>query len=231
MASLFKRHNIEIKTLGQKLKTARLRKKFKFDEIEEATKIRARYLDAMERDDYRALPGPVYLPGYLTRYANFLGLPAGEIVARYRNEQGRSTVGSSKKHFRTSKELEELRFTVTPRTFAVATVALLVVGLTTYVGWQVRKFSAPPSVSITSPTTDSVSTDEVIIKGETYPTASVTINGQPVGVDFGGEFSQKVGLSRGVNNIEIKSSNRAGRSTTKVLKIFADFAVPANPPA
>lgn len=231
MASLFKRHKIEIKTLGQKLKTARLRKKFNFDEIEEATKIRARYLDAMERDDYRALPGPVYLPGYLTRYANFLGLPAANIVAQYRHEQGRSLAGTEKKHFRTSKELEELRFTVTPRTFIVAAVALLVVGLTVYVGWQVRKFSAPPPVNITSPTSDSVSSDEITIQGETYPTATVTINGQSVGVDINGEFSQKVGLSRGVNNIEIKAGNRAGRSTAKVLKIFADFAVPGNPPA
>jgi len=216
--------------LGQKLKAARLRKKFNFEEIEEATKIRARHLEAMERDNYRVLPGPVYMSGYLARYANYLGLSASSVIAQYHREQGVSRHGPDKKHFRAAKELEELRFTVTPRTFLVVVIILLIVGLAGYVGWQVRKFSAPPPVKIIAPTTDTVSADKVTIEGETYVAAEVTINGQPVGVDGSGKFSQKVGLTRGVNNIEIKASNRAGRSTVIPLKIFADFAVQANPP-
>jgi len=216
--------------LGQKLKVARLRKKFTFEEIEEATKIRARHLDAMERDNYRVLPGPVYLSGYLARYANFLGLSSNAVIAQYHREQGVSRHSPDKKHFRAAKELEELRFTVTPRTFLVVSIILLIVGLAGYVGWQVRKFSAPPPVKITAPPTDTVSADEVMIEGETYVAAEVTINGQPVGVDGAGKFSEKVGLTRGVNNIEVKASNRAGRSTVIPLKIFADFAVQANPP-
>jgi len=230
MAAVFRRRHIRAKTLGQRLKACRLRKKFTLEEVEEATKIRLRYLEAIEADNHRHLPSPVYLSGYLTRYANFLDLSSREILAQYRAESGGTRHESHKKYFRLAKEMEELRITITPKTFLVAIIVLLVVGVLGYIGWQVKKFSDPPRLEITAPTADVVNAEEVIVEGTTSPTAKVAINGQDVAVDEQGAFSQKVGLAHGVNNIEVKATNRLEKETVRVLKIFADYAIEANPP-
>lgn len=56
--------------------------------MEEATKIRIAYLEALERGDYGVLPGVVYAIGFLRSYARFLGLDADALVDRYRKISG-----------------------------------------------------------------------------------------------------------------------------------------------
>ncbi len=229
--SAFRRRKVKsVKTLGQKLEAARKRKKFTLEEVEEATKIRARYLKAMEDDNYRRLPGPVYLSGFLTSYAEFLGLSVDEVVKQYKAESGIVKKISQPKGFRPANELRELGFAITPKTVIIVLVAIGVIGLFGYIGWQVKRFSSPPPIEITSPDSDVTDKDTVAVKGQTTETAEVEINGQAISVASDGTFSQEVGLKRGVNTIEIKAKNRIGKETIKALKIFADFAVPANPP-
>jgi len=50
---------------------------------EENTKIRRKYLDALEQENYHLLPGKVYVKGFLKNYAGFLGLDADELVSQY----------------------------------------------------------------------------------------------------------------------------------------------------
>jgi transcriptional regulator with XRE-family HTH domain len=60
--------------IGPDLERARKDKGLSLEEAERATKIRKRYLDGLERDDYSVLPDAVYARGFLKTYANFLGL-------------------------------------------------------------------------------------------------------------------------------------------------------------
>ena len=60
--------------IGPVLERARKDKGLSLEEAERATKIRKRYLDGLERDDYSVLPDAVYARGFLKTYANFLGL-------------------------------------------------------------------------------------------------------------------------------------------------------------
>ena len=59
---------------GRILERARKDRGLTLEEAERATKIRKRYLDGLERDDYTVLPDAVYARGFLKTYANFLGL-------------------------------------------------------------------------------------------------------------------------------------------------------------
>ncbi|MBP6930211.1 helix-turn-helix domain-containing protein [Patescibacteria group bacterium] len=217
------------KTLGQRLEVARRRKKFTYDEVEEATKIRARYLKAIEDDNYRALPGPVYLTGFLRSYAEFLGLPVGEVLKQYKMERSMAVPSAKNKSFRPTGTVKELGFAITPKTIVVIAVSLVVLGLFSYVGWQVKRFSSPPPIILVAPEGDTVREDSVVVRGQTTETAKLQINGQEISVDAEGYFSQKVGLKRGVNTIEIRAQNRIGKENIKVLKIFADFEASPNP--
>lgn len=67
--------------LGERLRQAREAKGLTFEQIEEATKIRRRYLQALEDEDYGQFPGEVYIRGFLRNYAQVLGLDPEEILA------------------------------------------------------------------------------------------------------------------------------------------------------
>jgi cytoskeletal protein RodZ len=58
-------------------------------EIAEATKINLRYLDALERDDFRHLPGGVFNKGFVRAYAQFIGIDPESMVTAYLEEDGR----------------------------------------------------------------------------------------------------------------------------------------------
>ena len=60
--------------IGSSLKEARLRKGLDFPEIETGTKIRGKYLNALEEERFDVLPGETYIKGFLRTYAEYLGL-------------------------------------------------------------------------------------------------------------------------------------------------------------
>jgi cytoskeletal protein RodZ len=65
-------------------------------EIAEATKINLRYLDALERDDFRHLPGGVFNKGFVRAYAQFIGIDPESMVTAYLEEDGRQQARSSR---------------------------------------------------------------------------------------------------------------------------------------
>ncbi|MFH2102532.1 MAG: RodZ domain-containing protein [Chloroflexota bacterium] len=69
-------------TIGQQLKQTRLARNLNIDQVVEATRIRAGYIEAMEADDYDALPSQVQARGFLRIYAEYLGLSLPELVTK-----------------------------------------------------------------------------------------------------------------------------------------------------
>lgn len=73
--------------LGNWLRTAREAKGLSLQDVEAVTRIRARYLEALEVENYTAMPGgEAQVRGFLRRYASFLGLSPEEAIARYEQE-------------------------------------------------------------------------------------------------------------------------------------------------
>ena len=66
--------------IGTTLREAREKKNISLLQVEEATKINRRYLEAIEANEFQELPGIVYAVGFLKNYARFLGLPGDEIT-------------------------------------------------------------------------------------------------------------------------------------------------------
>jgi cytoskeleton protein RodZ len=72
--------------LGEVLRAAREAKGADFVRVERDTKIRVRYLSALERGEYRELPGSVYTKGFLRNYGSYLGLDPEYLIDLYRLE-------------------------------------------------------------------------------------------------------------------------------------------------
>jgi cytoskeleton protein RodZ len=67
--------------IGRILEQKRKERGLSLEEVEQATKIRKRYLNGLEREDFAILPDAVYAMGFLKTYANYLGLD-GEALSR-----------------------------------------------------------------------------------------------------------------------------------------------------
>ena len=70
--------------IGAILKEERTRQGLEIGAVEERTKIRTKYLRALENEDWDVLPGPAYARGYLRTYASMLGLDAEALIDEYR---------------------------------------------------------------------------------------------------------------------------------------------------
>ena len=69
--------------IGNSLREARERQGLGYPEIELATKIRARYIRALEEEDFTSIPGDAYIRGFLRTYAEYLGLNGDVYVDEY----------------------------------------------------------------------------------------------------------------------------------------------------
>ncbi len=71
--------------IGDTLREARMRARIDVSEIEAKTKIRAKYLRALENEEWSLLPGPTFVKSFLRTYAQALGLDAKALVDEYRD--------------------------------------------------------------------------------------------------------------------------------------------------
>lgn len=70
-------------TLGEKLRQAREERGFTLSEVSEQTRISPLYLESIENDDYRILPGGIFNKGFVKSYAKFVGLNEQEALMDY----------------------------------------------------------------------------------------------------------------------------------------------------
>src|ERR1700760_3028436 len=77
--------------IGARLREARMRAKIDINQVESDTKIRAKYLRAMENEEWELLPGEIYSKTFLRTYADYLGLDSRELVDDYRRQYERPT--------------------------------------------------------------------------------------------------------------------------------------------
>jgi hypothetical protein len=70
--------------VGQRLRAARTKQGIELTEVERVTKIREKFLRAMEENRWEAMPAPAYAEGFLDIYARFLGLDHKELLQEYR---------------------------------------------------------------------------------------------------------------------------------------------------
>src|SRR5262250_2405819 len=80
-----------LETVGQDLRTARLRRGDDLASVSRVLKIRKDHLEALEEDRLEALPGRTYAVGFVRSYADYLGLDSVQCVERFKAEiAGRS---------------------------------------------------------------------------------------------------------------------------------------------
>src|ERR1051326_7725461 len=75
--------------IGETLRETRMRRHIDMSDVEAATKIRAKYLRALENEEWDLLPGPTFVKTFLRTYADYLGLDSRLLVEEYRQRYER----------------------------------------------------------------------------------------------------------------------------------------------
>jgi cytoskeleton protein RodZ len=75
--------------IGSTLREARMRARIDITEVETRTKIRAKYLRAIENEEWDLLPGPIYVKSFLRTYGDFLGLDSRLLIDEYKRRYER----------------------------------------------------------------------------------------------------------------------------------------------
>ncbi|HEX6455279.1 MAG TPA: helix-turn-helix transcriptional regulator [Solirubrobacterales bacterium] len=128
-------------SVGTKLREARTRHKLSLAEVETATKIRCRYLQAIENDDWDQLPGETYARAFIRTYGRFLGLDGERLAEEQRQSRGVARPGEHLARVdprprpvpprRPSRRWNVPPGAVAAGVVALVVAALLVVGLST----------------------------------------------------------------------------------------------------
>ena len=203
-------------TLPERLVEARARKGVDVYRAERDTKIRAKYLEALEAGDYAELPGAVYTKGFLRNYAVYLGLDADEVVRQWRHENGDVAI-PNEPVLNVPRPLAAPRqgLTFSPVVVVAALLAVRNAVFAVYLGIQLVRFAKPPTLDVTSPATAVVEVaedaTEFTLSGTSTPKATVTIQEagreQPyrISADANGRWTADVQLRRGRNEFTISA--------------------------
>jgi hypothetical protein len=127
--------------IGSSLREARLRQDLDFPELEERTKIRPKYLRALEDERFDMLPSPTYVKGFLRSYAEALGLDGQPFVDEYNS---RFAVGfDDEVVIRTRRVPVQRRDRRAARESHIAVLALLAIAVLTALVIAAWRFGGP----------------------------------------------------------------------------------------
>lgn len=227
MVAGFKKKKIKSpKTLGDILHGRRRHKGFNLEQVESATHIRARFLQAIEKNNWDELPSDIYSRGYVESYALYLGLDKKELLERFDRERHLYRLTNHEVVLAKSDKPLTTMWLVTPKIFAVSIGLMIILSVATYIGFQVKSFSAAPELLIISPkslTEFTVKNDEFSLIGKTSKDAKVEINGQTINVEDNGTFKTTVGLTKGENTFVVSAIGRNAKSKVELVTIEANY--------
>jgi cytoskeletal protein RodZ len=204
-------------SLPDRLAAARERKGVDLTRAERDTKIRARYLSALERGDYRDLPGAVYTKGFLRNYAIYLNLDPEDVLRQWRRERGDQA--SPEAVIVPPRPIAEPKrpMTFSPSVIVAALMTFGVIAFGIYLSIQLLRYAKPPVLAVTNPNPASIAVDET---ATTYHLAGTATAGSTITVDAPGRdqpyrvttlgdgtWSLDVELRRGANRFTITATS------------------------
>jgi cytoskeletal protein RodZ len=120
--------------VGNKLREARTRRKLSLAEVEAETKIRSRYLQAIENEEWDQLPEDTYARAFIRTYGRFLGLDGDRLAEEQRRSRGAARPGErlprvDPRPHPVTRARRRSGLRLSPRLVAIAVTALVVAAL------------------------------------------------------------------------------------------------------
>lgn len=211
-----------MRKVGEILQRKRLEKNFTLEDIEKKTKIRKKFLQAIETGDYSQFSSPTYLRGFIKNYSDFLNLPTDEILAVFRREfDENEQIGVLPKGLSEPLSAPFARLTSGKATFIIVVTLLIL-----FFAYLIKGYisvSGVPELVVDKPEAGAkIFQEKVLVEGKTDPKARLTINDQEVFLDQNGRFSQEVTVSERTTSINVIAENKEGKKAVveRVIEVM-----------
>ena len=131
-------------TIGERLRLAREERGIPLREISDHTRISVRYLEAIEANEYKRLPGGIFNRSFVRAYARYVGLDEKEAIesyTRYMKEQGDSAdeVATTPFHSKVYTDAPATRSPVLTVVLAIVILAILTLAALAALHWTKRR--------------------------------------------------------------------------------------------
>ncbi len=214
---------MKTKSIGEILKEERQRHRLSLEKLSQKTRIKLKYLQALEDNQFEKLPAATFVKGYIKIYSQLFGFDHQPLIALLRRDFKESVKGQLVPREFIKPVLKKRQFWG-PAVFVVLGLALTFMTLISYVGYQWYQLTQPPSLEIINPTEDSLVAARVSVTGQTDVDAIVTVNSQPVALQADGSFETEVYLPReGINTISVEAQDRQGKSSLVQRSVRVKF--------
>jgi cytoskeletal protein RodZ len=160
--------------IGATLREARERRHLTWEQVEAETKIRAKYLRALEEEEFDSLPSGTYVRGFLRAYASYLGLDGRLFVDEYASRFG---TRHDDELFRRRRERPMTQRRESSSAVLVALIAVVAIGVLFFVAWRFGPGESPtpaPSVVTKTLTTGRNGNSALAATSTTATTAATT---------------------------------------------------------
>src|SRR3989338_6032342 len=211
------------KTVGTILSEERQRRRLSTADFAKRARIRESYVLALESDQYDTLPPAVFVKGYVKMYARILGFDSAPVLALLRRDFKLSVRGTLvPREFLTPVLKRQTRSAQV--TAALLGLAIVFLTVSSYVFWQWYQVQQPPTLHITDPVENTVSSPSVVVRGQTDTAALLTINNQPVALRPDGTFETTLEFfTEGVVSLVVEATDQRGRTSTQVRQVQIQF--------
>lgn len=211
------------KTIGEILVEKRHGHRLPIDELARRSKIKVKYLLALEENRFEELPAASFVKGYIRAYGRIFNFDVKSLIAMLRRDYKESPKGKLVPREFIRPILKKRQLWTPIRMVAASLVGVFVV-LLAYVGLQWYNLNKPPSLEVISPTEDEFVSSQVVIEGKTTPEAVVVVNAQPVALQPDGSFSTQIYFPReGIATVTVEATDRRGKTSAVQRTVYVKF--------
>ncbi|MDD3284879.1 MAG: helix-turn-helix domain-containing protein [Patescibacteria group bacterium] len=204
--------------IGDRLRDVRLEKDLTLAECCLKCNIPIKYLKALENEDWKAIPGEVYLKSFLKRYCNFLGLNFKIYLNKYYKKNLNNLNDSGDKRVGIKKIILEY---INPKNLRIFLGGFVILLFIVYIFFRINSYIKPPTLVVFQPKENLITSDNLTtIIGRTEKESMVYINGEVIDVSENGDFSIDVKLKYGLNKFDIITKRKHGRPNKKEVIIL-----------
>ena len=197
-----------MKTIGTFLKESRLKKRYSLIKVENATRIKKEFIEAVEEENWKSLPEFPVVVGFVKNIAQFLDLGERSTVALLRRDYPPKSLSINPKPDVGQK------FSWSPKLTFITGISLVILAVVTYLGFQYSKFLAPPRLEVAEPQEGQIVSKRLVtVSGKTDGDAAVKVNNQPIVTNDDGKFNIQIQIYEGTTEITVKATSRSGKET------------------
>jgi cytoskeletal protein RodZ len=203
-----------VKSVGEILKTERLRQGLSASQIASSIKTKEKNILAIENNDFSVFPGEIYALGYVRDYADLLGLKPDEVspffrrtVEMKRQASTHEKIVSTETEYFINQHLDSAGKNISKMILTIGTLIVIAI----FVGFLVVEYQRNilhPQLEIISPKADlKTNLKSIEVSGKTDAEDKIFVNGEEIPVDSSGSFKVNLDLKIGLNKITLKAVN------------------------